>query len=147
MGLVNRVVAHKDRLPPRWRLPIASCATRRVLLPASSGRSRGLNASIHEGLEIDSGQFGRAVATRDIDEHWTPERPVVTRPSDVSVSACAGTAKPSGRCFARSSRDMSHNLHSTPLSTGTLTSSRSRSLYEEENPNAKRRNGHDFQDG
>lgn len=69
LGLVNKVVAHDDLLPEAMALaerilrhsPIA--ATRII-----SAVTRGLNASISEGLQIESEQFARMVPTKDIRE-------------------------------------------------------------------------------
>jgi len=69
LGLVNRVVPHCDVMDAAFELadrilrhsPIAAA---RIITAVT----RGINASITEGLEIESEQFGRMVATNDITE-------------------------------------------------------------------------------
>ncbi|MDE4133098.1 crotonase/enoyl-CoA hydratase family protein [Phaeobacter sp. QD34_3] len=69
LGLVNRVVPHEDLMPATFDLadrilrhsPIAAA---RIITAVT----RGINASITEGLEIESEQFGRMAATTDIHE-------------------------------------------------------------------------------
>ena len=69
LGLVNKVVPHDDLMPAAFNL------AERILRhsPVAAARiitavTRGLNATITEGLEIESEQFGRMAATRDIHE-------------------------------------------------------------------------------
>jgi enoyl-CoA hydratase/carnithine racemase len=69
IGLVNQVVPHGQLLPAA--LALADRILRHSPLAASriiTAVTRGLNASIHEGLEIESEQFARMVATQDICE-------------------------------------------------------------------------------
>lgn len=69
MGIVNRVVAHDDLLDAAFELagrilrhsPLASA---RIL----SAVTRGLNATISEGLQIESEQFARMAASQDVHE-------------------------------------------------------------------------------
>ncbi|MDK3020774.1 crotonase/enoyl-CoA hydratase family protein [Pseudodonghicola flavimaris] len=83
LGLVNRVVPHGDLMPAAVEL--AERILRHSPLAAAriiAAVTRGLNASITEGLEIESEQFGRMAATRDIGEGlsaWIDRRaPVYT---------------------------------------------------------------------
>src|ERR1700736_5446989 len=67
LGLVNRIVPHDDLLPSALEmagriLRHSSVAAARILTAVT----RGLNATISEGLEIESEQFARMVATHDI---------------------------------------------------------------------------------
>ncbi|MGI3164844.1 crotonase/enoyl-CoA hydratase family protein [Pseudooceanicola sp. 200-1SW] len=69
LGLVNKVVPHDDLMPAAFNL------AERILRhsPVAAARiitavTRGLNATITEGLEIESEQFGRMAATQDIHE-------------------------------------------------------------------------------
>ena len=79
LGLVNRVVAHDDLLPSA--LDLAGRILRHSPLTASrilTAVTRGLNATISEGLEIESEQFARMVPTHDIREAidaWIARRP------------------------------------------------------------------------
>jgi enoyl-CoA hydratase len=79
LGLVNRVVPHDDLLPSA--LEMASRIVRHSPLAASrilSAVTRGLNATISEGLAIESEQFARMVPTHDIREAldaWIARRP------------------------------------------------------------------------
>jgi enoyl-CoA hydratase len=69
LGLVNRVVPHDDLLPSA--LEMAGRILRHSPLAASrilAAVTRGLNATISEGLEIESEQFARMVPTHDIRE-------------------------------------------------------------------------------
>ncbi|MBA7469202.1 Short-chain-enoyl-CoA hydratase [subsurface metagenome] len=69
LGVVNRVVAPDDLLPSAFDL--AARILRHSPLTASriiSAVTRGLNASIAEGLAIESEQFARMVPTHDIRE-------------------------------------------------------------------------------
>jgi enoyl-CoA hydratase len=69
MGLVNRVVSHGDLLPAA--LELAGRILRHSPVAASriiTAVTRGLNATIAEGLEIESEQFARMVPTHDIRE-------------------------------------------------------------------------------
>lgn len=69
MGLINQVVAHDDLIPSA--LNMAQRILRHSPLAASriiAAVTRGLNASILEGLEIESEQFARMAATRDVSE-------------------------------------------------------------------------------
>lgn len=69
LGVVNRVVAPDDLLPSAFDL--AERILRHSPLTASriiSAVTRGLNASIAEGLAIESEQFARMVPTHDIRE-------------------------------------------------------------------------------
>ena len=66
IGLVNRVVAHEHLLPAAFEM--AERILRHSTLAASriiSAVTRGLNASIAEGLAIEGEQFARMVPTRD----------------------------------------------------------------------------------
>ncbi len=69
LGIVNKVVAHDDLLPEAFAL------SERILRhsPIAAARiitavTRGLNATISEGLQIESEQFARMVPTKDIRE-------------------------------------------------------------------------------
>jgi enoyl-CoA hydratase len=69
IGLVNQLVPHIDLLPAA--LALAGRMLRHSPLAVAriiTAVTRGLNASIHEGLEIEAEQFARMVATRDIGE-------------------------------------------------------------------------------
>jgi enoyl-CoA hydratase len=69
MGLVNRVVAHDQLLAAAFEL--ADRILRHSPLAASriiTAVVRGLNASIAEGLAIESEQFARMVPTHDTKE-------------------------------------------------------------------------------
>lgn len=79
LGLVNRVVAHDELLPSALEMagrilrhsPVAAA---RILTAVT----RGLNATISEGLQIESEQFARMVPTYDIREAldaWMARRP------------------------------------------------------------------------
>ena len=69
MGLVNRVVPHADLMPGAFDLagrilrhsPVAAA---RIITAVT----RGINATISEGLQIESEQFARMVPTADIRE-------------------------------------------------------------------------------
>ncbi|GAB5470931.1 MAG: crotonase/enoyl-CoA hydratase family protein [Rhodospirillales bacterium] len=69
LGLVNRVVPHDDLLPAAFAMverivrhsPLAAA---RIIAAVT----RGINATITEGLEIECEQFGRMAATNDIRE-------------------------------------------------------------------------------
>ncbi len=66
IGLVNRVVAHERLIPAAFEL--ADRILRHSPLAASriiTAVTRGLNASIAEGLAIEGEQFARMVPTRD----------------------------------------------------------------------------------
>jgi enoyl-CoA hydratase/carnithine racemase len=66
---VNRIVAHDDLLPSA--LDLAGRILRHSPLTASrilTAVTRGLNATIAEGLEIESEQFARMVPTYDMRE-------------------------------------------------------------------------------
>jgi enoyl-CoA hydratase len=66
IGLVNRVVAHEHLIPAA--LELADRILRHSPLAASriiTAVTRGLNASIAEGLAIEGEQFARMVPTRD----------------------------------------------------------------------------------
>ena len=79
IGLVNRIVAHDDLLPSALELAErilrhSSLAAARILTAVT----RGLNATISEGLEIESEQFARMVPTLDVREAldaWIARRP------------------------------------------------------------------------
>ncbi len=79
IGLVNRVVPHDDLLPAA--LELAGRILRHSSLAASriiAAVTRGLNATIAEGLEIESEQFARMVPTHDTREAldaWIARRP------------------------------------------------------------------------
>src|SRR6202034_2363428 len=79
IGLVNRIVAHEDLLPSA--LELAGRILRHSPLTASrilTAVTRGLNAPIAEGLEIESEQFARMVPTHDTREAidaWIARRP------------------------------------------------------------------------
>lgn len=69
LGLVNKVVPHEDLMPEAYAL------VHRILRhsPVAAARiitavTRGLNTTIAEGLQIESEQFARMVATNDIRE-------------------------------------------------------------------------------
>jgi enoyl-CoA hydratase len=69
IGLVNRIVAHDDLLPAA--LELAGRILRHSTLTVSriiTAVTRGLNATIAEGLEIESEQFARAAPTCDTRE-------------------------------------------------------------------------------
>jgi enoyl-CoA hydratase len=69
LGLVNRVVPHDDLLPVA--LELAGRILRHSPVTASrilTAVTRGLNATITEGLGIESEQFARMVPTHDIRE-------------------------------------------------------------------------------
>jgi enoyl-CoA hydratase len=79
IGLVNRVVAHEHLIPAA--LELADRILRHSPLAASriiTAVTRGLNASIAEGLAIEGEQFARMVPTRDNREAldaWMARRP------------------------------------------------------------------------
>ena len=79
IGLVNRIVAHDKLLPSA--LELAGRILRHSPLTASrilTAVTRGLNATIAEGLEIESEQFARMVPTHDVREAldaWIARRP------------------------------------------------------------------------
>jgi enoyl-CoA hydratase len=79
LGLVNRVVAHDELLPSA--LEMAGRILRHSPLAAArilTAVTRGLNATISEGLQIESEQFARMVPTYDIREAldaWMARRP------------------------------------------------------------------------
>jgi enoyl-CoA hydratase len=79
IGLVNGIVAHDDLLPSA--LELAERILRHSPLTASrilAAVTRGLNATIAEGLEIESEQFARMVPTYDVREAldaWIARRP------------------------------------------------------------------------
>jgi len=79
IGLVNRIVAHEDLLPSA--LELAGRILRHSPLAASrilTAVTRGLNATISEGLEIESEQFARIAPTQDTREAldaWLARRP------------------------------------------------------------------------
>ena len=83
IGLVNRVVPHDDLLPAA--LELAGRILRHSSLAASriiAAVTRGLNATIAEGLEIESEQFARMVPTHDTREAldaWIERRPPLYR--------------------------------------------------------------------
>ena len=69
LGLVNKVVPHEELLPAAFALAErilrhSPIATARIITAVT----RGINATISEGLQIESEQFGRMVATNDIRE-------------------------------------------------------------------------------
>jgi enoyl-CoA hydratase len=69
LGLVNRVVAHEDLLPAAFDLAErilrhSPVTTSRII----SAVTRGLNATISEGLAIEAEQFARMVPTYDMRE-------------------------------------------------------------------------------
>lgn len=69
LGLVNKVVPHDRLLPAAFEL--AGQILRHSPLAAAriiTAVTRGINATITEGLQIESEQFGRMVATNDIRE-------------------------------------------------------------------------------
>jgi len=83
LGLVNRVVPHADLLPEAFGL--ADSILRHSSLAAAriiTAVTRGLNASIAEGLEIEREQFARMCVTNDVREGldaWIARRtPVYT---------------------------------------------------------------------
>ncbi|MFL6796550.1 MAG: crotonase/enoyl-CoA hydratase family protein [Xanthobacteraceae bacterium] len=79
IGLVNRVVAHEQLMQTTFQL------AQRILRhsPLAAARiiaavTRGINASIAEGLAVESEQFARMVPTRDLREAldaWIERRP------------------------------------------------------------------------
>jgi enoyl-CoA hydratase len=79
MGLVNRVVPHEELLPAAFEL--AERILRHSPLVAAriiTAVTRGLNATISEGLQIESEQFARMVPTHDNREAldaWIARRP------------------------------------------------------------------------
>jgi enoyl-CoA hydratase len=79
LGLVNRVVPHDELLPSA--LEMAGRILRHSPLAAArilTAVTRGLNATISEGLQIESEQFARMVPTYDIREAldaWLARRP------------------------------------------------------------------------
>ena len=79
LGLVNRVVPHDELLPSA--LEMAGRILRHSPLAAArilTAVTRGLNATISEGLQIESEQFARMVPTYDIREAldaWMARRP------------------------------------------------------------------------
>lgn len=69
LGLVNRVVPHDDLMDATFEL--ADRITRHSPLAAAriiTAVTRGLNASIGEGLQIEREQFARMAATQDVHE-------------------------------------------------------------------------------
>lgn len=69
LGLINRIVPHDQLMPAAFDLAArilrhSPLATARILTAVT----RGLNATITEGLEIEAEQFGRMAATQDIHE-------------------------------------------------------------------------------
>lgn len=69
LGLINRIVPHGELLDTAFE--IAGRITRHSPLATASilaAVTRGLNASIAEGLEIESEQFARVAPTRDLAE-------------------------------------------------------------------------------
>lgn len=69
LGLVNQVVPHEDLMPAAFEM--AERILRHSPLAAAriiTSVTRGLNATITEGLEIEAEQFGRMVASNDIRE-------------------------------------------------------------------------------
>jgi enoyl-CoA hydratase/carnithine racemase len=78
IGLVNRIVAHDDLLPAA--LELAGRILRHSTLTVSriiTAVTRGLNATIAEGLEIESEQFARVAPsydTREALDAWIARR-------------------------------------------------------------------------
>ena len=69
LGLINRVVPHDDLMSAAFAL--AERSTRHSPLAAArivTAVTRGLNASIGEGLRIEGEQFARMAATQDVHE-------------------------------------------------------------------------------
>jgi enoyl-CoA hydratase/carnithine racemase len=69
LGLVNKVVPHDELMPATFDL--AERILRHSPLAAAriiTAVTRGLNTTISEGLEIESEQFGRMAATKDVHE-------------------------------------------------------------------------------
>lgn len=69
LGLVNRIVPHDDLMGATFEL--ADRITRHSPLAAArilTAVTRGLNASIGEGLQIEREQFARMAATQDVHE-------------------------------------------------------------------------------
>lgn len=69
LGLVNKVVPHEDLLPESFALAHrilrhSPLTTARILAAVT----RGLNATIDEGLAIESEQFARMATSRDVHE-------------------------------------------------------------------------------
>ena len=69
LGLVNKVVPHDDLLPEAFALAQrilrhSPLATARIITAVT----RGLNATISEGLQIEAEQFARMTSTKDIHE-------------------------------------------------------------------------------
>ncbi|MDJ0628318.1 MAG: crotonase/enoyl-CoA hydratase family protein [Rhodobacter sp.] len=83
LGLVNKVVRHSELLPEAFAL--AEKILRHSPLAAAriiTAVTRGLNATIAEGLQIESEQFARMVPTQDIREGldaWIERRTPVYR--------------------------------------------------------------------
>ena len=81
LGLVNRVVPHEQLLPEAFEL--AERILRHSPLAAAGilhAVTRGLNATIAEGLQIESDAFARAVPSHDLREGldaWIARRPPV----------------------------------------------------------------------
>jgi enoyl-CoA hydratase len=79
MGLVNKVVPHGDLIPAA--LDLAERILRHSPLAVAriiTATTRGLNATIAEGLAIESEQFARMVPTHDVREAldaWLARRP------------------------------------------------------------------------
>jgi enoyl-CoA hydratase len=79
MGLVNKVVPHADLIPAA--LDLAERILRHSPLAVAriiTATTRGLNATIAEGLAIESEQFARMVPTHDVREAldaWLARRP------------------------------------------------------------------------
>lgn len=79
IGLINRIVPHKDLLPAA--LDLAGNILRHSPLAIAriiTATTRGLNATIAEGLAIESEQFARMVPTHDVREAldaWLARRP------------------------------------------------------------------------
>ena len=69
LGIVNRVVPHKDLMPAA--MDLAERIVRHSPVAAAriiTAVTRGLNGTISEGLQIESEQFARMVPTHDIRE-------------------------------------------------------------------------------
>lgn len=67
LGLINKIVSHDDLLPAAFDL--ANRILRHSSLTASriiTAVTRGLNATIAEGLEIESGQFAQIAHSEDV---------------------------------------------------------------------------------
>jgi enoyl-CoA hydratase/carnithine racemase len=81
IGLVNKVVPHQDLLPAARDLAHRiMCHSPLATAAIITAVTRGINLSIGEGLQVESGQFARLVPTDDLREGldaWMERRPPV----------------------------------------------------------------------